>query len=95
MILLAFTISIITIAIHALFWDGMVLSWMKPALYRLPQFMRKPLFECLICMSSFWTLVIMLIYGMDLFGIRTILVMLMVCGINVIWDSLIYNLRGK
>lgn len=39
--------------IHSLFWDGMLLAPIRRKyLSRLPLFIRKPLFECLPCMTS-------------------------------------------
>lgn len=53
----------------------------------------KPVFDCLICMGSIWSLVL----GAMLFHlntVQTVPIMLIVCGINVVLDSLIYYLRG-
>jgi len=52
------TILITSLAIAALHymivWEGMILYPMKKYLQRLPLLIRKPLFECLFCMSSIW-----------------------------------------
>jgi hypothetical protein len=98
MLLQAIQISLIILAIHALYWEGMLL-------YRFrydasPSWVRKPLYECLICMSSVWTIVCCLY--MNFWGhinhfadLSIIPLMLMVCGINVILDSVIYYLRNN
>lgn len=54
----------------------------------------KPLFDCLICMSSFWTVIL----GHCCMGIEWQLipgVMLSVLGMNVIADSAVYFLRNR
>jgi len=52
------TILITSLAIAALHymivWEGMILYPLKKYLQRLPLLIRKPLFECLFCMSSIW-----------------------------------------
>lgn len=52
------TILITSLAIAALhymiIWEGMFLFPLKKHLLRLPLLIRKPLFECLFCMSSIW-----------------------------------------
>lgn len=99
MLLIAFQISLICIAVHALFWEGMILYKLGRSIkillsaYTFTSKLQKPLFDCLICMSSFWTIISYFI----LFGnldLKLIPLMLVVCGINVIWDSLIYYLRN-
>jgi hypothetical protein len=58
--------------IHSLFWDGMLLSWVRiNYLKSLPLFFRKPLFECPVCMTSIYGTVaygaahFVLGYGLD------------------------------
>ena len=52
------TVIITSLAIAALhymiIWEGMILYPLKKYLQRLPLLIRKPLFECLFCMSSIW-----------------------------------------
>jgi hypothetical protein len=45
----------------------------------------KPLFGCLVCMSSFWTLLYWLIFG----GFNPVIMILLVCGINTIINAVI------
>jgi hypothetical protein len=53
----------------------------------------RPIFDCLICMSSLWTIIL----GHYLFHITQlqdfIIPMLLVCAFNTILDSVIYYLR--
>lgn len=47
-------------AIHYMIaWEGMVLFPLKKYLERLPVIIRKPLYECLFCMSSIWGITIL------------------------------------
>jgi hypothetical protein len=63
-------------------WDGMVLNWTKQYLERLPVLIRKPLFECLICMSSLWSIGYFIFKGYPIIQLpETIFI---VCGINTI-----------
>ncbi len=52
------TVIITSLAIAALHymivWEGMILYPLKKHLQHLPRLIRKPLFECLFCMSSIW-----------------------------------------
>ena len=52
------TVIITSLAVTALHymivWEGMILYPLKKYLQRLPLLIRKPLFECLFCMSSIW-----------------------------------------
>lgn len=52
------TVIITSLAVAALhymiIWEGMFLYALKKYLQRLPRLIRKPLFECLFCMSSIW-----------------------------------------
>lgn len=95
MIVQALHFSLMILAIHALFWEGMILFPVARILNYLPLVMRKPLFECMICMSSVWTVLMLYCFNMPIMRLQTIVVMLTVCGINVILDSVIGYLRDK
>ena len=54
------TTSFAIAAIHYMIaWEGMVLFPLKKYLERLPVIIRKPLYECLFCMSSIWGITIL------------------------------------
>lgn len=100
---LAFQITLICIAIHALFWEGMIYYRVGKSIeillsaYKFTKKLHKPLFSCLICMSSFWTILFVCYFQGTLFDIDTttfFVLMLEVCAMNVIADSLIYFLRN-
>lgn len=54
-------------------------------------FLRKPLFGCMICMSSVWTLMIWLVLGFKINWMLPV-VMLAVCGINTCIVSIIKDI---
>lgn len=87
-------ISLVCVAIHVMVnWPGMILSWLEQYLFRLPSWLRKPTYECLICMSSVWTAVLWFPLGGDLSPIIFIQ-MLIVAGINVVPAILIPTLQN-
>lgn len=91
MLVTGFIISFITIAIHIILtWKGMLLykvgKWLQ---LRLPTYVKKPLFDCPMCMASFWTLVYWL-YKYQSVSIQTLIMMFIVCGINTLISSAIY-----
>jgi hypothetical protein len=65
--LLAFCLatSLAITAIHVtIVWPGMLLNFIEPVLsHRLPVWLKKPLYECMICMASIWTIVFSFAFG--------------------------------
>lgn len=79
------------IAIHICFtWKGMIFykegKWLQ---LRLSPWIKKPLFDCPMCMASFWTIMYS-IFVLGFFGDTTLLMILIVCGINTIFTTFIY-----
>lgn len=90
----SFIVSFICIAIHIIFtWKGMLLKpvgdWLD---LRLNKYIKKPLFTCPMCMASYWTLMYWLIIQGEI-SILTFVMMLTVCGINTLLNTLIYALH--
>jgi hypothetical protein len=59
-------VSLSTLAVYVcIHWQGMILNFTKPYLQRfIPAPARKPVYDCLVCMSSVWTTAIwLLVYG--------------------------------
>lgn len=88
-------ISLQITAIYVLFQQGSLLGGVRIRLANLIDkyfdriksiYIQKPLWECLCCMSSFWTIVLTLS-----FDIRLIL---SVCGMNCLIYNLCFNERG-
>lgn len=98
MILIALQISLIITAIYSTTMDGMIFHPIRATIktildkvvgQELSEIISKPLFDCLTCMSSFWTLVLMWFYidisTYSLYdSVYVLLLMLTVCGINSI-----------
>lgn len=73
-------ISLICTGIHICFMEGMILYKLRIDRY-LPEWAVKPLYDCLPCMASFWSIV--LLWRVD------IKAMLIICGINAIIASIL------
>lgn len=83
-------ISLQITAIYVAMWDGNILGWLRAFIatgldqllsVRISRYIQKPIWDCLPCMASVWT--ILLACRIDL------LLILTVCGINVIIDQFI------
>ena len=89
-------LSLIITAIHATTWEGMIFhrpaEWLGGVLDSFCiSFLRKPLFECLICMGGVWTLVLdTLIFGWSWF---VLVDMLAVIGLNTLISAVISRLH--
>lgn len=86
----AFTLSLIITAIYSLFCQGMLLGFVRIASANVmdrwlgikwSRYIQKPLWDCLICMSSVWVIIITLDFNIEL--------MLLVCGINTLIDKIL------
>jgi hypothetical protein len=92
LVLIAITISLLTVGIYATTWKGMIFH--KPAKYiknRLPEWVCKPLFSCPVCMASVWSLVFFAVFGLPEWPFIPV-VILMVAGLNTVIVSLIINI---
>ena len=85
--LLSFCIatSMAITAIHVtVVWPGMLLNFMEPVLsHRLPLWLKKPLYECMICMASVWTTVFWLVAHRPVTPVLLFAV-LVVAGVNTL-----------
>ncbi len=98
MIQKAIELSLIITAIYVCTWDGMIFE--KPRIFiqnlldcmglGFSLWVQKPLFGCLMCMSSFWTIALTIWDTPYNVVFRLIF---LVCGINTIINSIIKNLR--
>ncbi len=86
------TISLIITAIHVSMLHGMIFYFVREWLeLKLPEWLQKPLFSCIICMGGCWTVILFpLLYGYIDF--RIIFVALQVIGLNTIISILISKL---
>lgn len=57
----AFIVAFIVYFIRATLWKGMIFYYIKKKLSFLPSYIRKPLYECPVCMTPWWGTVIYLI----------------------------------
>ncbi len=54
MIATSFIVAFIVLFIHATFWEGMIFSFISEKLKNLPEYIKKPLYDCPICQSPWW-----------------------------------------
>ena len=87
LLLTSLVTSIQIVFIHVLFWDGMIFAFMKEN--RLNSFVQKPLYSCLICMTSIWGCLLWLFEWQGTIEFMPFL--FTVGGINV----LIYGIVGR
>ena len=86
--------SLAILGLHICFWEGMIFFKARKHLKRLPRVIQKPLFDCLMCMSSIWGLTFFLCWnGLSLNVIAMVTHVLAVCGCNVILDSCVHYWR--
>ncbi len=85
-------ISLSIIGLYSAMQEGMVLAFIPYLLASLPRLMRKPLFECLICMSSFWSVVIWFTTGNPL-SWHLIFIIPAVAGLNTLADAFLGFIR--
>lgn len=57
----AFIIAFIVYFIKATTWKGMIFYDIKEKLTNLPSYIRKPFFECPVCMTPWWGVVVYLV----------------------------------
>ncbi|MBD0332117.1 MAG: hypothetical protein ICV66_05635 [Chitinophagaceae bacterium] len=96
MLTTACIIAFIVYFIKATTWKGMIFHEITNKLEFLPEFVRKPLYECPICMTPWWGVVIYLIghyVNLPEFGEltvqRVVFTVLVAAGINTV--VLIFN----
>jgi hypothetical protein len=96
MIELALILSLQITAIYVCFQEGMLLGWLRIFLAnwldkylgsKISRYVQKPIWDCLPCMASVWTLLLALRYIREPDIIMALI--LIVCGINVLIDKIL------
>jgi hypothetical protein len=96
----ALHISLCILAVYSSTREGMILSRPRAAMHSFmdrifgvvwSEWLSKPLFDCFVCMASFWTLVLSPVFDVKIIDIP--ITMLMVCGINTIFSALLKYMR--
>lgn len=85
LLLISAITSLQIVFIHILFWPGMILEFMREN--RLPLLVQKPLYECVICMTSFWGFLFWLFEWQ--MSVNLIQFWFVVGGINVLLSGII------
>ena len=88
MIETAFLIAFNVLFLHASTWDGMINEWVRSMAFNWPVWVKKPLFDCPICMAPWWGALIMLTFhfatGFWKKILRIILMLFAAGGINTV-----------
>jgi hypothetical protein len=94
-----FVIIVMNFAVYILFQEGMLLSWFRIGTanlldravgMRVAKIVQQPLWDCFTCMSSFWSILWMLIFpnlrpDLLMYALEIVLI---VCGIAAVIDRL-------
>jgi len=88
MLLIALKLSLIITGIYTSTQDGMIFGFIRPLLFSLPVWLKKPLYLCLTCMASFWTLALWLLFA-NAYTWHVIPVVFIVAGLNSIVISIL------
>jgi hypothetical protein len=92
MLVQAIILSLQITAVYIVFQQGMLLGdvKIKAANYfdkylgpTKSRYVQKPIWDCLMCMASVWTIILTLSFNIPL--------MLLVCGINTLIDKIIHH----
>ena len=89
-------LSLIITAVHVTTWEGMIFNrpaeWLGEVFDKFGiSILRKPIFDCLICMGGVWTLVLdPLLFGWDWW---VLIDMLAVIGLNTLISAAICHMR--
>lgn len=54
MIETAFIVAFVVLFMHVTTWEGMINEWVGKALFNAPEWIKKPLYDCPICMAPWW-----------------------------------------
>lgn len=82
-------VSFACVGIHISFQNGMIFNFIVPFLERdFADWVRKPLYECLICMGSFWTFFFW-VEQIKPISFQLLFAILVVVGMNKIWCAIL------
>jgi hypothetical protein len=91
-------VSFCIIAIYQTFQPGMIFHNVCKFIHKITnkwlgekkaEWIRKPICGCIVCMSSVWTVLLSPFFGILLFQIPMII--LIVCGMNTVYVKLVVN----
>ena len=64
MLEISFIIALTVLFLHVTTWEGMINEWIADACYDWPSYIKKPLYDCPICMSVWWGSFIIACFGL-------------------------------
>lgn len=86
----AFVIAFVVWFIHACTWEGMIFSGIAQRLWTLPTWLKKPLYDCPICMAPWWGMLILILQGNPP-CLNALIAVCIAGGINAVIVSFIYG----
>ena len=93
MVELSFIIAMTTMFIHACTWEGMIFSIINDKLWNLTPKIRKPLFDCPVCMVPYWGSLIIAVFcyrrGEWIDWFSWMMILATAGGVNAFMDSII------
>lgn len=54
MLQIAFIVAVVVLLFHACTWEGMIFYFINTTLHKLPDYLKKPLYDCPICATVWW-----------------------------------------
>jgi hypothetical protein len=79
-------LTFLVVFIHASMWQGMIFAKAGRLFSKLPTYIRKPLFECIVCMAPWWG--VFIYTGIWQWNVVDVLLCVIVsAGINVLISS--------
>lgn len=90
----AIIIAFATLFLHACTWEGMIFGFIPAITWNWAEWIKKPLYDCPICMSFWWGGMILLLLG-NSFSIEFFITLLAAGGINVLLVSIISTMDNE
>jgi hypothetical protein len=95
-------ITLMNVAVHAAFWEGMIFGWFRISVANTADqlfgkkwsiILQKPIWDCLTCMASIWTLIWVMIFpGLTIHNVWELLeVILVVAGMSTAFDFWLFS----
>ncbi len=90
MLEMAFCISFVVLFVHASTWEGMLLQFIPSFFWDAPVWVKKPLFDCPVCMAPWYGALVMVFSGWYPDNwVQPFIILAISGGINVVASSII------
>lgn len=89
---IGFIVAVIVYFIHACTWEKMIFGFVRKALKKMPDWLKKPLFDCPTCMTIWWgpSILGLAIVKMNIYitGPECVAILFFAAGLNAMIGSL-------